>query len=303
MPDPSATPRAALVSLLAERALVLAPSEELINRALRRCVRHDLRTKGRGNPRGSASADPVAVTLLTHRNVEVEKEGEPIDTTIAQAHTQAEDPPQTHPPSSAPAAVAGRDAALKAVSQAPSGAENGKQAHILKAGTPLGGYRIETLIGVGGMGQVYRATQVSMSRQVALKVLLSRYAKNPRFRERFLREARAAGRLHHPNLIAVHDVGEADGLLFFSMELVEGTSIKQLIAELGTLTEERALDIARQTLEALRYAHERGIIHRDIKPDNLHQGSDGKQERHEEVFHGVYPEPVLRCSSRVIMAR
>jgi hypothetical protein len=284
-------PRDELIALLAERATVLAPSEELINRALRRCVRHDLRAKSRastrshprpeGEPAGEGGADvPLTATPSASPALEpdggegnVEGDGplEPIATAVAKAHTLAEDPPETHPPSPAPVAAAGAAGALGAVSQAPSAppSESGRQARILATGTPLGGYRIESLIGVGGMGQVYRATQVSMGRQVALKVLLPRYTKNPRFRERFLREARAAGRLHHPNLIAVHDVGEADGLLFFSMELVEGTSIKQLIAELGVIAEDRALDIARQTLEALRYAHERGIIHRDIKPDNL----------------------------------
>ena len=146
---------------------------------------------------------------------------------------------------------------------------SGANAVILPSGRIIAGYRIEGQIGSGGMGQVYRATQLSMNRQVAFKVLAPKLAGNPRFRERFLREARAAGRLHHPNLIAVHDVGEADGLMFFSMELVEGQSLKDLLAARGPVPEARALELTRQTLEALRYAHANGLIHRDIKPDNL----------------------------------
>ena len=139
----------------------------------------------------------------------------------------------------------------------------------LAGGRILAGYRIEEMIGSGAMGQVYRATQLSMNRQVAFKVLAPKLASNPRFRERFLREARAAGRLHHPNLIAVHDVAEADGLMFFSMELVEGISLRALITKQGRATEVRALEMMRQVLEALKYAHAAGVIHRDIKPDNI----------------------------------
>lgn len=183
-----------------------------------------------------------------------------IATAVAKAQTISEDEPQPPTPiSEAPAPH--RSHTGESTAQ--------RRARTLEPGRQLGGYRIEALIGEGGMGQVYRATQLSMNRLVALKVLAPRLTSNARFRERFLREARAAGRLHHPNLIAVHDVNEADGLLYFSMELVEGSSIKDLISELGTIDEERALDIVRQTLDALRYAHERGIVHRDIKPDNL----------------------------------
>ena len=139
----------------------------------------------------------------------------------------------------------------------------------LQSGTITAGYRIESPLGAGAMGQVYRAMQLSMNRAVAFKVLAPKLANNRKFRERFLREARAAGRLHHPNLIAVHDVGEADGLMFFSMELVDGTTVGDLLHRHGRIPESRALEICRQTLEALKFAHAAGVVHRDIKPDNI----------------------------------
>ncbi len=140
---------------------------------------------------------------------------------------------------------------------------------LLEDGSIIAGYRIESPLGAGAMGQVYKAMQMSMNRLVAFKVLAPKLANNRKFRERFLREARAAGRLHHPNLIAVHDVGEADGLMFFSMELVDGNTVSDLIQKHGRLPEMRALEICRQTLEALKFAHAAGVVHRDIKPDNI----------------------------------
>jgi hypothetical protein len=144
----------------------------------------------------------------------------------------------------------------------------------LTPGLVVGGYRIEGLLGRGGMGQVYRAHQLSMNRPVAFKVLSPRLATDPSFRERFLREARAAGRLHHPNLISVHDAGEAGDLMFFSMELVEGESLRGRLRR-GPMGEDEVWAVARQVLAALRYAHGAGVIHRDIKPDNLMITRDG----------------------------
>jgi hypothetical protein len=139
----------------------------------------------------------------------------------------------------------------------------------LPIGAFLGGYRILGLLGAGGMGQVYEAEQLSMHRTVALKVLAPRGGVHATARDRFIREARAAGHLHHPNLIAVHDVGEDEGRVFYSMELVRGRSLRGEIARRGTLPVGEALDYIAQALRGLRYAHDQGVIHRDIKPDNL----------------------------------
>jgi hypothetical protein len=278
--DPS---RAELIALLEERARLLRPGEESINRALRRCVRHDLRVQKRSTGRTSASSTPSGGVPFTEDTEPAdftdpepgdsqagpvaapgdvtEPDQEPIATAVAKARTVSEDQPV---PSAPPAAVVTGEGG----EGRPTTRRTRKR---LEPGRVLGGYRIEGLLGTGGMGQVYRATQLSMNRQVALKVLSPRYTENTRFRERFLREARSAGRLQHPNLIAVHDVGEAEGLLFFSMELVEGRTAREELGDLpdSRFPDERVFAVAEQALEALRYAHGHGIIHRDVKPDNL----------------------------------
>lgn len=165
---------------------------------------------------------------------------------------------------------------LGATEAAASAAEPPPDAVGRLVGRIVAGYRIEAVIGVGAMGTVYRATQLSMRRPVALKVLAERYARDPRFAARFRREAQAAGRLHHPNLVLVHDSGEADGLLYLSMELIAGRALSALLAERGRLSLSEVASIARQALEGLAYAHEQGVIHRDIKPGNLLLAADGR---------------------------
>ncbi len=267
MGEPAPAERQAqLLAALIRRAELLRPSDELVSRALRRCIRHKLRTSRR-----PASA-VLAQTLISAAS----PPSTPA-TNAAPSYAPGEVPPvvaagATPPLEARPSTVspAVAMAVTMSDSHAPtSGTSSGTQRQQLAAGREIAGYRIESQIGAGGMGQVYRATQLSMSRSVALKILSPRLAASPRFRDRFQREARAAGRLHHPNLISVHDVGEVDGMMFFSMEIVEGSSVKELINELGTLPEERAIDITRQCLRALGYAHDHGIVHRDIKPDNL----------------------------------
>ncbi|GDY14682.1 hypothetical protein LBMAG53_35600 [Planctomycetota bacterium] len=151
-----------------------------------------------------------------------------------------------------------------------------KRGQLLQPGQQLGGYQVEALIGRGGMGEVYRARQLSMDRHVALKVLSPRLARqDPQFAARFVEEARAAGRLNHGNLVAVHDVGQAplpnhgEEVHYFSMELVDGESVKEVLVREGVCSEELVAIVMLGMAEALCYAETVGIIHRDIKPDNI----------------------------------
>jgi serine/threonine protein kinase len=136
-------------------------------------------------------------------------------------------------------------------------------------GKTVGGYLIQEEIGRGGMGVVFKAQQLSMDRTVAIKFLPQKLAEDPKIVARFLREARAAGKLSHHNIVSVHDAGVADGLHYIAMELVEGTSCYKRIKMLGSYTEKEALSIGGQMAEALRYAHSQNILHRDVKPDNF----------------------------------
>lgn len=133
----------------------------------------------------------------------------------------------------------------------------------------LGGYDLIRPLGQGGMGTVYLARQVSLDRPVALKVMHRHLAGDPDLVARFLREAVAAARLVHPNVVQVYDVGEQDGAPFYSMEYVEGTSLAQLVHRDGPLPPETAASHVLQAARGLKYAHEHGLVHRDVKPDNL----------------------------------
>ena len=138
-----------------------------------------------------------------------------------------------------------------------------------RLGTLLGDYRIEQLIGRGGMGIVYRAEQLGLGRQVALKVISPELAQDPDFRERFKRESRLAAGIDHPNVIPIHEAGEADGLLYISMRYVEGTDLRALIRREGRLRPDRAAAIVGEVAGALDAAHARGLVHRDVKPANV----------------------------------
>jgi len=135
-------------------------------------------------------------------------------------------------------------------------------------------YQIIDKIGEGGMGIVYKAVQRSMDRTVALKILASKYSSRPRFVERFIDEARAAGRLNHPNIIQVHDVDTENGIHYFSMEFIDGATCMQLLRGRGAFPTAEALEIVRQIARALQYAHENRIIHHDVKPDNIMVGGN-----------------------------
>lgn len=124
------------------------------------------------------------------------------------------------------------------------------------------------LIGRGGMGAVYRVVQRKLDRTVALKVLPPELAQDPAFEERFLREARALAGLKHERILTVHDFGQRDGLYYLVTEFVEGMNLRQLM-NMGGLTPHEALRITPQICEALQYAHDHGVVHRDVKPENL----------------------------------
>lgn len=131
------------------------------------------------------------------------------------------------------------------------------------------GYKVLSKIGQGSMGSIYKGLQISMDRIVAIKVLAPKFARNKIFRERFLSEARAVARLNHPNIIQGIDVGEANGVHYFTMEYIDGPTVGELLKRGGALDEKRALPIAIQISRALNHAFQHGILHRDIKPDNV----------------------------------
>src|SRR5262245_7427198 len=132
--------------------------------------------------------------------------------------------------------------------------------------TRIGRYEITAALDAGGMGQVFRAWDPSLRRDVAVKLLRDEVAEDPARRQRLLEEARAAGSLNHPNIIAVYDVGTNEDVAFIVTELIDGTKLRQEV-ERGPVSARRLLDLATQTAAGLRVAHEAGIAHRDLKPD------------------------------------
>ena len=128
----------------------------------------------------------------------------------------------------------------------------------------LGRYRIDGRLGEGAMADVFRAFDPGIGRTVAIKVLKPEYGRDPELGERFLREARAAGALNHPNIATVYDVGEADGVAYIAMELIEGQPLDTLLLAQGRLPYERVLALGQQLASALDYAHRAGVVHRDV---------------------------------------
>jgi serine/threonine protein kinase len=149
-------------------------------------------------------------------------------------------------------------------------------------GQTIGNYRVEALIGAGGMAQVYRAVHVNLNRPAAIKVMHANLAADPKFQERFKQEAKAAAQLSHPNIIAIHDFTkqEEGGLLYLVMEYIAAGSVRTLLQQSGGATPlplPLGVDLVRQAANGLAFAHSRGMIHRDIKPDNLLLGEGGVQ--------------------------
>jgi eukaryotic-like serine/threonine-protein kinase len=144
----------------------------------------------------------------------------------------------------------------------------------LTPGSKCGAYEIVGPLGSGGTGEVYRARDSKLGRQVAIKVLRVEALANPGAVRRFQREARAASSLNHPGIVTIHDIGELDGQFFIVMELVEGTTLRQLLAR-GRLPVKKTLQIASQLADALAKAHEAGIVHCDLKPENAMLTGEG----------------------------
>ena len=136
-------------------------------------------------------------------------------------------------------------------------------------GREIAGFRIESEIGRGGMGVVYLAHQTYPERKVALKLLSPDFASDPAFRDRFVHESNAAASTEHPNIVPVYGAGEADGQLYLAMRFIEGTDLGSLLEREGALSPERAARICAEIADALEAAHDRGLIHRDVKPGNI----------------------------------
>jgi YVTN family beta-propeller protein len=138
-----------------------------------------------------------------------------------------------------------------------------------RVGSELLGFRLEALLGRGGMGVVYRAFDPRLKRNVAVKLIAPELSADARFRQRFLAESELAAALEHPNVVPVHDAGEVDGQLYLVMRHVEGRDLKSLLGDEGQLTPERTIAVCSQVAAALDAAHERGLVHRDVKPSNV----------------------------------
>ncbi|HEV8129574.1 MAG TPA: serine/threonine-protein kinase, partial [Candidatus Eisenbacteria bacterium] len=145
----------------------------------------------------------------------------------------------------------------------------------LATGLKLGPYEIVAPIGAGGMGEVYRARDSRLGRDVAVKVLPPAFARDTERLQRFEHEARAAGALNHPGIVAIYDVGTSDGVPFLVSELLEGESLRAVIQS-GAVPPRRAAELIIQAAQALAVAHAKGIVHRDLKPENLHVLVDGR---------------------------
>jgi serine/threonine-protein kinase len=143
-----------------------------------------------------------------------------------------------------------------------------------RPGTTVGRYRLDELLNTGGMGEVWRAYDTTLGRQVAVKLLLAG-VNEPADRRRFIREARAAAQLNHPNVVAIFDVGDWSGRPYLVMELLDGRTLAEELHERGPLPVEEVRDLAAQAASALHAAHSAGVVHRDIKPSNLFRTREG----------------------------
>src|ERR1051326_2226826 len=133
----------------------------------------------------------------------------------------------------------------------------------------IGKYEVQSHIATGGMGAVYKAVDTVLKREVALKIMNPELASNPGMMERFRREAQAAAKLNHENIISVYEFGEERGTYFIAMEFVDGVDLHSYVEKKGKMSPELACEVLRQALHALAHAHQQGVIHRDVKPSNF----------------------------------
>jgi serine/threonine-protein kinase len=146
---------------------------------------------------------------------------------------------------------------------------------VLSPGSKFAGYEIEAVVGLGGIGILYRARQLRLDRPVALKLVEPELARDPVIRERLRREARAVASLDHPNVVPLYEAGEDDGMIYIATRWVEGTELGTLIRAEGPLDPKRVARIAAQIAAALETAHDKGLVHRDIKPSNVIVTAEG----------------------------
>ncbi|MGC1651398.1 MAG: serine/threonine-protein kinase, partial [Candidatus Sulfotelmatobacter sp.] len=146
----------------------------------------------------------------------------------------------------------------------------------LTSGTKLGPYEIESPLGAGGMGEVYRARDTRLNRDVAVKILPASFSADPERLQRFAQESRAAAALNHPNILSIYDIGEANGAPYVVSELLEGETLRDRLRNGPLSSTRKAIDYAQQIARGLAGAHEKGIIHRDLKPENLFITHDGR---------------------------
>ena len=139
----------------------------------------------------------------------------------------------------------------------------------LELGSIVGDYRLEDLVGKGGMGVVFRATQLTLGRSVALKVISPALAADEETRMRFVREARTGAAVEHPNAVPVYEVGDDGGFLYISMRFIAGTDLSKVIKSEVYLEPSRAVEIVSQVAAALDASHAQGVVHRDVKPHNV----------------------------------
>jgi serine/threonine protein kinase len=144
----------------------------------------------------------------------------------------------------------------------------------LTSGTKLGPYEIQSALGAGGMGEVYRARDARLNRDVAVKILPAAFSVDPERLQRFAQESRAAAALNHPNILSIYDIGNDRGAPYVVSELLEGETLRDRLRN-GALSSRKAIEYAQQIVRGLAAAHEKGIVHRDLKPENLFLTNDG----------------------------